>query len=200
VYERTLLDLKDLELVARRIHDLSSFFAGRADPLDEILRTRQLLNKHFDRNYLGQTMFAIPAPAPIFMASVPKATSIYLEQIWTINYTPEVLKHPFGAFDPGVHVFWETGPRVPRPVVHPDGSVLAYTMPTVTWQLGNEDFTAVIRSMQESVDGDWSGMLEVGEPRITPDVLYIITRRGDRLTIVDHKNARINNIDLSADQ
>jgi len=195
-YPDILLDLERLNELEEASAAVREFSRKNLDWTAVILRVREFHEQYLDRNYFGFYPFGYPAPAPKYGTSSPGAFVVSLHREFTIHYSPASFDHHFGRYSAGLEIRWSAGPTEMIRVSAPGEPPVYWDKHQYTWHLGDDDVRAVIRSVPAGDDGDPQQMVASGDPPITDDVLFLIIRKGNRLTIMDIRNARVNNYSL----
>jgi hypothetical protein len=195
-YPNILLDLEQLNELEAASLSVRDFSRKNRDWTEIILRLREFHELYLDKNYYGVYPFGYPAPAPKYGTSSPGAFVVSLHREFTIHYSPASFDHHFGRYPAGLEIRWSAGPTEMIPVSAPGEPPVYWDKHQYTWHLGDNNLRAVIRSVPDGDDGDPQQMVDSGDPAITDDVLFLIIRQGDRLTIIDIRHGRVNNYPL----
>jgi hypothetical protein len=186
--------MKDREEASAAVRDFSHM---NLDWTAIIVHVRQFHEQYLDKNYFGVFQFGYPAPAPKHVTLAPNGFVVSLHREFTIHYSPVGFDHHFGHYPAGLEIRWSGGPTERVAIEQPGGPPTYWRKDHYTWHLGDDDLRAVIRTVPEGDDGDPQQMVEAGDPAITDDVLFLIIRQGERLTIIDIRHGRVNNYPLS---
>jgi hypothetical protein len=196
-YPDILSDLDRINELGEASASVWEFSRKNFDWTGIILRVREFHEQYLDMNYFGVYPFGYPAPAPKYGTNSPDGFVVSLHREFTIHYSSVSFDHHFGRYPAGLEIRWSGGPTEMIPVNPPDGLPVYWDKNQYTWHLGDDDLRAVIQTVPDGEDGDPQQMVVAGDPAITDDVLFLIIRKGDRLTIMDIRNGRVNNYSLT---
>jgi hypothetical protein len=195
-YPDLLLDIEAMKELEEASAAVREFSHRNLDWTGIILRVREFREQYLDQNYFGVYQFGYPAPAPKYVTLAPNGFSVSLHSEFTIHYAPVSFDHHFGRYPAGLEIRWSGGPTDRVAIEQPDSSPTYWRKHQYTWHLGDDDLRAVIRTVPDGEDGDPQQMVVAGDPSITDDVLFLVIRKGNRLTIMDIRHGRVNNYPL----